>query len=147
LSLSEHEIEILGGLSLDDGVISSVIQDSLDNAADSFRAAWSAKGLELDPREHYISTGYKEFILAFARWNMWCRFPLSETYALSEPRKLQYEKALDLLKNPWLDVDKVDWTDPELEPYLGEKKGIGSSILVPGRIFIHQGGWTNSTLA
>lgn len=55
--------------------------------------------------------------MAFARWNLWCRFPMSDNYALSEPRKLQYEKAVELLKDPWLATDKVDWTDPALSGY------------------------------
>lgn len=42
---------------------------------------------------------------------------MAENYALSEPRKLQYEKAVELLKDPWLATDKVDWTDPALSGY------------------------------
>jgi hypothetical protein len=43
---------------------------------------------------------------------------MSDNYALSEPRKLQYEKAIELLKDPWLNTDKVNWGDPELSGYV-----------------------------
>lgn len=116
-ALSEQEIEQLSTLSLDESMMGRVLQETLDNAADAFRASWEAKGFPVDPRPHYISTGYTEFILAFARYNLWARFPMAEQYALSEPRKLQYEKALELLKDPWLNTDKVDWSSPELSDY------------------------------
>ena len=131
LALSEDELERLGTLSLDDSKLSVVLQQTLDNAADAFRAAWAAKGYQLDPRDHYISTGYSEFVLSFARWNLWCRFPMSDNYALSEPRKLQYEKAVELLKDPWLNTDKVNWNDPELSGYVELSAQTGSSISVP----------------
>lgn len=75
LALSEQEIEQLSTLSLDESMIGRVLQDTMDNAADAFRASWEAKGYTVDPRPHYVSTGYTEFILAFARYNLWCRFP------------------------------------------------------------------------
>ncbi len=56
---------------------------------------------------------------------------MSDNYALSEPRKLQYEKAVELLKDPWLATDKVDWTDPELSGYADLSAQTGSSIKIP----------------
>lgn len=130
-ALSEDELERLGTLSLDSSMVDRVLQDTLDSASDAFRAAWKAKGMQVDPRDHYTTTGYAEFILAFARYNMWCRYPRSDDYALSEPRKLQYEKALELLKDPWLDVDEVDWTSPDLSGYTDLSGVTRSSIKVP----------------
>ena len=146
LALAEDELERLGTLSLDESKLSVVLQQTLDNAADAFRAAWSAKGYELDPRDHYISTGYSEFILSFARWNLWCRFPLSDNYALSEPRKLQYEKAIELLKDPWLNTDKVNWGDPELSGYVELSAQTGSSIAVPWQRMDYDVYWSDRTL-
>lgn len=131
LALAEDEIQRLSTLSLDDSKLNLVLQETLDNSADAFRAAWEAKGLPVDPRPHYISTGYTEFVLAFARWAIWNRFPMADNYALSEPRKLQYEKAVELLKNPWLNTDKIDWTDPELSGYVDLSASTGSSIAIP----------------
>lgn len=40
---------------------------------------------------------------------------MAEDYALSEPRKKQYEEAVELLKNPYLGTSKPDYSDdPEL---------------------------------
>lgn len=130
-ALSEQELERLGTLSLDESKVDVVLQETLDNAADAFRGAWEAKGYPVDPRDHYISTGYTEFVLAFARWNLWCRFPMSDNYALSEPRKLQYEKAVELLKDPWLATDKIQWDDPALSAYSDLSAQTGSSIKIP----------------
>lgn len=44
LALSEDELTRLGTLSLDDSKLSVVLQETLDNAADAFRAAWASKG-------------------------------------------------------------------------------------------------------
>lgn len=146
LALAEDELERLGTLSLDESKIEVVLQETLDNSADAFRSAWSAKGYEIDPREHYISTGYTEFILAFARWNLWNRFPMADNYALSEARKLQYERAMELLKNPWLGTDKVNWTDPDLSAYTALSGGTGSSIAVPFMRLGYDICWFNGTL-
>lgn len=141
-ALSEDELEKLSTLSLDESVLGTVLQDTLDSAADAFRAAWEAKGYPVDPRPHWTSTGYTEFILAFARWNLWCRFPMADNYALSEPRKLQYEKALELLKDPWLATDKVDWTSPELSDYSALSASAGCSIGVPWLRFGYDKLWS-----
>ena len=130
-ALSEDELERLGQLSLDEGMLDRVLQETLDSGADAFRAAWKAKGYPVDPRPHWIDSGYAEFVLAFARWNLWCRFPMADNYALSEPRKLQYEKALELLKDPWLATDEVPWGDPGLSAYAGLSAATGSSIKIP----------------
>jgi len=36
---------------------------------------------------------------------------MTEDFALSEPRKKQYEEARDLLKNPYIGVTKPDYSD------------------------------------
>lgn len=59
---------------------------------------------------------------------------MSDNYALSEPRKLQYEKAVELLKDPWLATDKVDWTNPELSGYADLSAQTGSSIKIPWQV-------------
>lgn len=131
LSLAEDEIERLNTLSLDESKLNMVIQETADMVADMFRASWQGKGYEIDPREHFVSGGYMAPILAVIRYELWTRFPQSELYALSEPRKLQYEKAMELLKNPWLGTDKVNWADPDLSAYTALSGGTGSSIAVP----------------
>lgn len=83
--------------------------------SDAFRGAWQSKGYTLDVRDHYIAPEYKQFVLNYARWQLWTRFPMTEDYALSEPRKKQYEEAVELLKNPYVGVSKPDYSDdPEL---------------------------------
>lgn len=104
-------------ISLDTELVNQVLQESLDTASDAFRAAWTAKGYDVDPREHYITSGYKLFVLAFARYFIWTRFPGSEDYAISKPREELYKKAMEMLKNPYLQTDKVKWDDPELSAY------------------------------
>ena len=40
---------------------------------------------------------------------------MTESYSLSEPRKIQYEEAAELLKDPYIGVSKPDYSDdPEL---------------------------------
>ncbi|WP_407450938.1 hypothetical protein [Fibrobacter sp.] len=42
---------------------------------------------------------------------------MADDYALSEPRKMQYEEAVELLKDPYLGVSKPDYSDdPTIDP-------------------------------
>lgn len=111
LVLAEDEVEKLNERSLDDSKFQQVIQQQLDMVSDSFRGAWQSKGYQIDVRPHYTCPNYKTFILNYARWEIWTRFPMTEDFALSEPRKKQYEEARDLLKNPYIGVTKPDYSD------------------------------------
>ena len=115
LVLSEDEVQKLDQRSLDDSMLSTVIQTQLDTVADAFRGAWQSKGYTVDERDHYIAPEYKQFVLNYARWQIWTRFPMTEDYALSEPREKQYEEAAALLKDPYIGVSKPDYSDdPDL---------------------------------
>ena len=104
LVLAEDEVDKLENRSLDEDV-QNIIQSQLDCVADAFRGAWKSKGYEVDVREHYD----------YARYQIWTRFPMTEDFALSEPRKKQYEEAQDMLRDPILGTSKPDYSDdPEL---------------------------------
>lgn len=114
LTLAEDEVQKLNTCSLDEN-LSGVIQQQLDMAADAFRGAWQSAGYNIDVRDHYVAPQYKQFVLDYARWAIWTRFPMTEGYALSEPRQKQYEFALKLLEKPFLGVEKPDYSDdPDL---------------------------------
>ena len=128
LILSEDETTQLNQYSLDQS-LTAVINDTINMVSDAWRGALSAKGYALDAREHYTPSTYKYYILVHARWAVWTRFPNSKQIALDDARKQEYEKALDLLKNPILDVDPVT---PEGQA--GDEDAIGTgagSIRVP----------------
>ena len=128
LILSEDETTQLNQYSLDQS-LTAVINDTINMVSDAWRGALSAKGYALDSREHYTPSTYKYYILVHARWAVWTRFPNSKQIALDDARKQEYEKALDLLKNPVLDVDPVT---PEGQA--GDENAIGTgagSIRVP----------------
>lgn len=128
LILSEKEVEQLNQYSLDESM-TEVINSTIDMIADTWRGALSAKGYALDLRDSYIPSSYKYYVLTHARHAVWTRFPNSEQIALDKRRLQEYEKALDLLKNPILDVDPVT---PEGQA--GDEDAIGTgagSIRVP----------------
>lgn len=131
LALSEDEITQLSTLSLDESMLNRVIQDTADNVADMFRAAWKAKGYTVDPRPHYVCGGYVEPILAVTRYHLWTRFPMAANYALGEARQKIYDEAMKLLKDPYLATPEVDWTDPALSGYADLSAQTGSSIRIP----------------
>lgn len=115
LKLAEDELEKLATCSIDDSRVSTILQDQLDIVSDAYRGAWQTKGYTIDVRDHYTAPEYKEFILNYARYSIFTRFPMAENYALSEPRKKQYEEAAAMLKNPYLGTSKPDYSDdPEL---------------------------------
>lgn len=85
--------------------------------ADAWRGAWQAKGYQIDIRDHYVAPEYTYYVLVHARYAIWTRFPNSPAYALDEARKAEYDKALELLKSPYIGTSKPDYSDdPEIDP-------------------------------
>lgn len=114
LVLAEDEVQKLENYSTQ---ISAIVNSQLDTVADMFRGAWLAKGYEIDYRDHYVAPEYVQPVLNYARWQIWTRFPMTEQYSLSDPRKLSYEEAQELLKNPYIGTSKPDYSDdPEYDP-------------------------------
>lgn len=111
LVLAEDEIEKLNQRSVVDEKFEEIIQEQLNTVADAYRGAWQSKGYTIDVRDHYVAPEYIQFVLNYARWQIWTRFPMTEDYALSEPRKKQYEEAAELLKDPYIGVSKPDYSD------------------------------------
>ena len=111
LVLSEDELDKLRTLSLAQDRLSSIIQDQLDSVSDAFRGAWRSKGYDVDVREHYTASEYRQFILDFARWEIWTRFPMTEEYCLSKPREKLYDQAAKLLEDPYIGISKPDYSD------------------------------------
>ena len=129
LVLSKDEIEKLDEVSSD---LSARIQGQLDAVADQFRAAFTSKGYNLDVREHYIDDGYLVPMLNYARWQIWTTFPMTEAYALSEPREKLFEQAVELLKNPYLGTSEPDYSDdPELSGTTGYHLSADPAITIP----------------
>lgn len=106
LYLAKDELDKLQNASIDQD-LSSVVNDTLDLVSDAFRGAFIAKGYQVDNREHYTPSSYKPFIMAYARWTLWNRFPMAQNYALSDARKDEWKIAADLLKNPYIGTDPV----------------------------------------
>ncbi len=135
LVLAQDEIDRLSSLSLDPE-LSSVVNDTCNLLASTWRGAIHAKGNELDPRDYYLPSCYWYHALAMIRQALWTRFPDSGAIALDERRVKEYESAMELLKQPYLEVDKVEWTlpdgnpNPELSAYTKDGTG-GSSMLTP----------------
>ena len=114
LVLSEDEVDKLNTRSIDPA-LSARIQLQLDTVADYFRGAFQGKGYDLDVRDHYVPPQYAQPILNYARWQVWTTFPGTEDYSLTDPRKQQYEEAVELLKDPYIATEKPDYSDdPEL---------------------------------
>ena len=135
LVLAQDEIDRLSELSLDPE-LSSVVNDTCDLLASTWRGAIQAKGNELDPRDCYLPSCYWYHALAMIRQALWTRFPNSGSIALDERRQKEYDSAVELLKSPYLDVDKVEWTlpdgsaNPELSAYRKDSTG-GSQMTTP----------------
>lgn len=132
LVLAEDEIEKLEQASLDLPNLSAVIQQQLDACSDTFRAAFIAKGYTLDVRDHYIDEGYVIPALDYARYQIFTRFPMAESYALSKPREELYKAAQELLKNPYLGTSTPDYSDdPELSGDVDDSLAKDPSITIP----------------
>jgi hypothetical protein len=112
LVLSEDEVLRLNELSLDQS-ITEVINNTIELVSSAWRGALRAKGMEIDPRDGYTPSTYWYWILCHARYACWSRFPQSSVIAIDDVRKKEYEQALALLKEPYLDVDAVEWYLPD----------------------------------
>lgn len=134
-ALAQDEIDKLSQYSVE---LSTVIQDTLDQASDAYRGAFLGKSYKIDPRDHYTPSSYKPFILAFARHLLWTRFPMAEEYALGETRKTMLDQAMKLLEKPVIGVDIVDYEPqpgPEPTPTPIQQ---ASSMFVPFQRFPDQ---------
>lgn len=136
LVLSEDETEKLSTISLDSSVSANVIQNQLDMVTDMFRGAWQAKGYNVDIRDHYCAPEYITPVLNYARWQIFTRFPMTEDYSLSEPRKAGYEEAVELLKNPYVGTSRPDYSDdPDLSGRTDLNSTHDDSIKIPFQRF------------
>lgn len=133
LVLSEDEMDKLNELSLDES-ITDVIDDTIELVSNVWRGALKAKGMEIDPRDGYTPSTYWYWVLCHARYACWSRFPNSSVIAIDEVRKEEMKRAMDLLKEPYLDVDAVEWTlpdgspNPDLSAY---QPTVGSQLTTP----------------
>ena len=132
LILSQDELDRLSTLSLDE-TITTNINDTIEMVSETWRGALSAKGYTLDIRDAYIPSSYQYYVLVHARWAIWTRFPLSNEIALDEARKQEYQKAMDMLKNPYLDAEKPEWQYDPSNPDNQDESGWhgAQSIQVP----------------
>lgn len=130
LVLSEDEVDKLNTLSLDDNIV-QVINDTIELVSETWRGAMRGKGLEIDPRDGYIPSAYRYWVLVHARYACWSRFPNSSVIAIDDVRKKEYEQALEILKSPFLNTDNVDWTDPALSGYVDAQKGQVNGLMTP----------------
>lgn len=105
--LSEDEIERLNTLSVDDS-IENVVNNGIDLISDMWRGALSAKGYTLSKDEYSTPPEYRYWILIHARWAIWTRFPNTPDIALDKAREAEYKQAMELLKNPYINVSKPD---------------------------------------
>lgn len=115
LVLSEDEVEKLNELSLDESM-TQVINDTISLVSNVWRGALKGKGMEIDPRDAYTPSSYWYWVLVHARYACWSRFPNSSVIAIDDVRKNEMERAMELLKSPYLDVDAVEWYLPDGEP-------------------------------
>ena len=133
LVLSEDEMDKLNELSLDES-ITAVIDDTIELVSNVWRGALKAMGMEIDPRDGYTPSTYWYWVLCHARYACWSRFPNSSVIAIDEVRKEEMKRAMDLLKEPYLDVDAVEWTlpdgspNPDLSAY---QPSLGSQLTTP----------------
>ena len=134
LVLSEDEVEKLNTLSLEEN-ITDIINSQIELISQTWRGSFQAKGYEIDPRDYYIPSAYAYWVLVHARSGVWARFPMSSTIAFDENRKEEAKRALELLKNPALQVDAVEWylpdghtPNPDLSAYT---RTAGASLSTP----------------
>ena len=112
LVLSEDEVNKLETKST---TITDRINKQLEIISNLFRGAWKAKGYAVDVRDYFVAPEYITPILNYARWQIWTTFPATENISLSENRKVGYEEAVELLKNPYIQTSKPDYSnDPVL---------------------------------
>lgn len=56
---------------------------------------------------------------------------MTEGYSLSEPRQKQYEEAAEILKNPYIGTDPVDYEEPSLSSDVPSFVTTDSAISMP----------------
>jgi hypothetical protein len=126
LLLSDDEITILQSNSISD----EIITNQINLVSDAFRGAFSAKGYEIDVREHFMPASYSLAVLNIARVQVWSRFPHSPQIALDEVRQKEYERYLDLLKDPYIGTELPEWEYSSNNPEsTGKKENYGSIVL------------------
>lgn len=126
LVLSEDEIQKLSNSSTE---LEDRITKQLEIVSNMFRGAWKAKGYKIDVRDYYVAPEYITYILNYCRWQIWTTFPMAENYSLSEPRKVGYDEAVEILKDPYIKPsDPYDPSDPD-NPNTDSKQD--SSITLP----------------
>ena len=62
--LAQDEIDKLSTMSLSPEKIDLIIQQTLDDVANTFRGSWNSKGYEIDIRDCYIDKAYKVYVLS-----------------------------------------------------------------------------------
>ena len=126
--LSEDEVTTLNTTSVD-GNITDIVQNAIDLVADMFRGAFRAKGYAVDIRDNYIPSGYVLPVLQYARYVAWSRFPNSPGIALDEVRKEDVKRLQELLKNPYIGVEKPEWEHSSDNPEVTGSSSTGSISL------------------
>ena len=126
--LSEDEVTTLNTTSVD-GNITDIVQNAIDLVSDMFRGAFRAKGYAVDIRDNYIPSGYVLPVLQYARYVAWSRFPNSPSIALDEVRKEDVKRLQELLKNPYIGVEKPEWEHSSDNPEVTGSSSTGSISL------------------
>lgn len=127
--LSEDEVTTLNTTSVDEEV-TDIVQNAIDLVSDMFRGSFRAKGYAIDIRDNYIPSGYVLPVLQYARYVAWSRFPNSPDIALDEVRKEDVKRLQELLKNPYIGVEKPDWDHSSENPDATGQVNAGS-ISIP----------------
>lgn len=136
LVLAEDELDKLSTCSLAEDKLSVILQEQLDMVADAFRGAFQSKGYNVDIRDHYTPASYKNFILNYARFEIFTRFPMTGDYALDDNRKKQWEEAQKMLKDPFIGVERPDYSDdPELSGNTDLSSTSDSAVTMPWQKF------------
>lgn len=127
--LAQDEIDKLSTMSLSPEKIDLIIQQTLDDVANTFRGSWNSKGYEIDIRDCYIDKAYKVYVLNYARVLIWSRFPNSKEIAIDEIRQKMYDEAVELLKDPYIGVSKPDYSNTELSSdFIDDKADMAITI-------------------
>lgn len=140
--LSEDEVMTLNTTSVDEQ-LTDIVQNAIDLVSDMFRGAFMAKGYAIDTRDGYIPSGYVLPVLQYARYVAWTRFPNSPVIALDEARKEDVKRLQELLKNPYIGVEKPDWEHSSENPEAEGGSQHTGSISMPFLRFDEQYRWFN----
>ena len=121
LILAENEIQALDTVNKD-GSIEAMVNQQILLVSEMWRGALRKKGYVVDVRPGYVPAEYWLPILQHARWVSWSRFPFADNYALSEPRKFEFEEAMKLLKEVDIGPSAPDYSNltPEEEEQYGD---------------------------